>query len=152
MHSHNLTVQFPSVFHMTQVGKQFKVTVDKRKLKLSTSSNKFNFLINATELLVDIDGEVRQCEQPSTTKCTILISVLASTSLLLFAGLALSLIVLKEKRVPCWHKVTTWFRARKNSENEHSANTAISAIELEQYVCHVTVSGPFNTVLLYYSS
>lgn len=45
-----------------------------------------------------------QCHDYSQ-KCTIVISILASLCLLLFSALALSLIILKEKRASCFQKL-----------------------------------------------
>ncbi len=100
-----------SLFQLKEVGSEYFVETsgDRRTTPLSN----FSFRVLTTRLIVEVTGEVRPCDESSSTRCTILISVLASLCLLLFAGLALSLIVLKEQRVPCIHKLTAWIQSRR---------------------------------------
>lgn len=109
----------------------YKVVVDKRALV----PKQFKFYIKTDVLTVEIAGEIQSCEEPSSTKCTIIIAVLASLCLLLFAGLALTLIVLKEKRIPCMNKFSNWFRSEtSNSAPSANRSSGIEATDLEQYV------------------
>lgn len=122
--------------------------VETPPVKRSTAHiDTFSFRVKNPDLIVEVTGEVRPCDTSSSTRCTVIISVLASLCLLLFAGLALTLIVLKEKRVPCFHKLTAWLQSKRggaggNSEDQEQ-QTAISKrssalspdeIDLEQYV------------------
>jgi len=91
---------------------QYQVSLNKASLNTS----EFQFSISTSNFIINISGEVRQCEQVSSDRCTILVSIFASICLLLFAALAISLIVLKEKQLPCLAKFLLWFRKRSNGD------------------------------------
>ena len=57
------------------------------------------------DLTIQVEVEVRECEEYFSHKGTIIISVLASVCLLLFAALSLSLIILNEKKATCLQKI-----------------------------------------------
>ncbi|KAH9390056.1 hypothetical protein TYRP_007605 [Tyrophagus putrescentiae] len=116
---HCKVVPRESLFQLKEVGSEYFVETsgDRRTTPLSN----FSFRVLTTRLIVEVTGEVRPCDESSSTRCTILISVLASLCLLLFAGLALSLIVLKERR----RIYEKGINSSKNSKNHYKSSPSI---------------------------